>query len=371
MTTKLAELTTLRLGGPPARLEEARSQDELVNAFRASAGERGPVIAIAGGSNVVVADEGFPGTVVHVTSRGIAESDTGSDVLLAVEAGEPWDPFVERCVTAGLAGVECLSGIPGSVGASPIQNVGAYGQDVSETIASVRVYDRERDAVEDLPPEACGFSYRSSVFKRTPGGWVVLSVTFALERDPLAMPVRYAELARRLGVEVGERAPLGRVRDAVLALRRGKGMVIDPADPDTVSVGSFFTNPVLEADDFARLERHARKRLGPDVAPPRFPEPDGRVKTSAAWLIERAGFRRGYGDPGTVAISSKHTLALTNRGRGTTSELVALARRIAAGVAEEFGVELVPEPVFVGHQWSPPEVAAGADRVPIARGEPE
>jgi UDP-N-acetylmuramate dehydrogenase len=243
--------------------------------------------------------------------------------------------------------VECLSGIPGSVGATPIQNVGAYGQEVAETIVSVRTYDRSAGKVEELPGEACGFRYRSSAFKRTPGRWVVLAVTYALPRRPASRPIRYAELARALGVAEGETAPLADVREAVLALRRRKGMVLDPDDPDTVSAGSFFTNPVLDADAFAALER----RFPDGTRVPRFPQSDGTVKTSAAWLIERAGFARGYGDPATVAISGKHTLALTNRGAGTTEQLVGLAREIAAGVRDAFGVELEPEPVFVGHAW--------------------
>ena len=216
---------------------------------------------------------------------------------------------------------------------------------------SVRAYDRALDMLLEIPGAECGFSYRSSAFKRTPGRWLVLAVTFALARQPHSQPIRYAELARALGVAEGETAPLADVRGAVLALRRAKGMVIDPADPDSVSAGSFFTNPVLDADAFAALEARARARLGDDVRVPRFPQPDGAVKTSAAWLIERAGFTRGHGDPATVAISAKHTLALTNRGAGTTAQLVALAREIAAGVQEAFGVELEPEPVFIGHSW--------------------
>jgi UDP-N-acetylmuramate dehydrogenase len=338
---RLAELTTLRLGGPAARMVRAATEEELVAAVRAADEAGEPVLVLAGGSNVVVADDGFPGTVVHVLTRGVEREGDA----LRVAAGEPWDPFVERCVREGRAGIECLSGIPGSVGATPIQNVGAYGQEVSETIAAVRVLDRRTGEVEELPPEACGFSYRSSAFKRDPGHWVVLAVAFALRRDPLGAPVRYAELARALGVELGGRAPLADVREAVLALRRRKGMVIDPADPDSVSVGSFFTNPILTAEDFARL----RERVDGHV--PHWPEAGGRVKTSAAWLIERAGFTRGYGDPATIAISSKHTLALTNRGAGTTTQLVALAREVADGVERELGVELHPEPVFVGHEW--------------------
>jgi len=334
----LAELTTLRLGGPAARLVEAATEEEVVAAVR-----RGdePLLVLAGGSNVVVADEGWPGTVLLIVTRGIERDG----VRLTVQAGEPWDPFVARCVAEDLAGLECLSGIPGSTGATPIQNVGAYGQEVSETIASVRVLDRESDRVEDLPPQACGFSYRSSVFKRAPGRWVVLSVTFALDGSPHSRPIRYPELARALGVQTGATAPLGDVRAAVLALRRDKGMVIDEADPESVSAGSFFTNPVLDEAAFARL----RERAGPGL--PAFPQADGTVKTSAAWLIEHAGFARGHGDPLTIAISSKHTLALTNRGAGTTTDLVALAREIAAGVHEAFGVDLHPEPVFVGHDW--------------------
>jgi UDP-N-acetylmuramate dehydrogenase len=352
--TLLADLTTLRLGGPAGRLLEAGDEAAVVEAVRRADRGGEPLLVLAGGSNLVVADEGFAGTVLRIATRGIARRDApGARVALEVQAGEPWDPFVARCVASGLEGVECLAGIPGSVGATPIQNVGAYGQDVAETIRSVRVLDRARDTVAELDAAACGFTYRSSAFKRTPGRWVVLAVTFVLVRSERSTPIRYAELARRLGVALGERAPLADVRAAVLELRRGKGMVIDPDDPDSVSVGSFFTNPVLDADQFAALERRARERLGDGAAPPAFPEPDGRVKTSAAWLIERAGFQRGHGDPRGIAISDKHTLALTNRGAGSTAELVALAREIARVVRERFGVELVPEPVFVGHSWQP------------------
>jgi UDP-N-acetylmuramate dehydrogenase len=350
--TLLRDLTTLRLGGPAGRLLEAADEDALVAAVRRADRARESLLVLAGGSNVVVADAGFPGTVVRVATRGVAAAEAGDGrVRLEVQAGEPWDAFVARAVAGGLAGIECLAGIPGSVGATPIQNVGAYGQEVAETIRSVRVLDRERDAVAGLGPEDCGFTYRSSAFKRAPGRWVVLAVTFELERSDRSAPIRYAELARRLGVELGDRAPLAGVREAVLALRRGKGMVLDPDDPDSVSAGSFFTNPVLSADAFAALERRVAERLGDGVAPPAFPDADGHVKTSAAWLIERAGFHRGQGDPHGIAISSKHTLALTNRGDGTTADLVALAREIARGVHDRFGVDLVPEPVFVGHAW--------------------
>ena len=346
----LADLTTLRLGGPAGHVVVAEEDAEIVAAVRAADAAGEPLLIIAGGSNLVVADAGFPGTVLRIATRGVqADGDR-----LTVAAGEPWDPFVADCVAAGRAGVECLSGIPGSVGATPIQNVGAYGQEVADTVVAVRAYDRDAGTVAEIPAADCGFAYRSSVFKRTPGRWVVLAVTYALPRRPHSAPVRYAELARALGIAEGETAPLADVRGAVLALRRGKGMVIDAADPDSVSAGSFFTNPVLGERAFAALESRAAERLGPDVRVPRFPQPDGTVKTSAAWLIERAGYTRGHGDPATVAISAKHTLALTNRGRGTTEQLVALAREIADGVRAAFGVELEPEPVFVGHRWAQP-----------------
>jgi UDP-N-acetylmuramate dehydrogenase len=259
-----------------------------------------------------------------------------------VQAGEPWDDFVAACVARGVAGVECLSGIPGSVGATPIQNVGAYGQEVAETVAGVRVYDRREDRVRELGGDECGFGYRTSRFKREPGRWVVLAVSYVLRPAEQSAPLRYAELAGALGVELGETAPLADVREAVLALRARKGMVIDPTDPDSVSAGSFFTNPVIGAEQFAALAERA------EADPPGWPEPDGRVKTSAAWLIERAGFARGHGDPEGIAISSKHTLALTNRGNGTARELITLASEIAARVHERFGVRLVNEPVLVG-----------------------
>jgi UDP-N-acetylmuramate dehydrogenase len=342
--TRLSELTTLRLGGPARAIVEARSEAELLAAVREA---EGPLLLVAGGSNLVIADEGFPGTVMRVLTGGVEERERAGGIELTVQAGEDWESFVARCVAEGLAGVESLSGIPGSVGATPIQNVGAYGQEVAETIVSVRVLDRERDAVEEWPAGDCGFAYRSSAFKRHPGRWVVLSVTFSLERRELSAPLTYAELARTLAVAPGEGAPLADVRAAVLGLRRGKGMVLDAADPDTVSAGSFFTNPILEEEAFAALERRAAEQ----GRPPRFPEPDGRVKTSAAWLIERAGFERGHGDPSGIAISGKHTLALTNRGAGTTAELLALAREIAGGVRERFGVSLEPEPTLVGVAW--------------------
>jgi UDP-N-acetylmuramate dehydrogenase len=274
-------------------------------------------------------------------------------IRLDVAAGESWDALVAACVADGLAGIEALSGIPGSVGATPIQNVGAYGQEVADVLINVRALDRVGGELHDLDAEECLFDYRSSVFKRDPDRWIVLGASFALEPTGVSEPIRYAELATRLGVEIGARAPVAEVRAAVLELRRGKGMVLDPVDPDTVSAGSFFTNPILRARDFDAFARRAAERAGDDASPPAWPVEPRSVKTSAAWLIERAGFHRGYGNPDGIAISSKHTLALTNRGAGTTAELVALAREIATGVHDAFGVGLVPEPVFVGHRWEP------------------
>ena len=341
MTPRLSELTTLRLGGPGRRLLEATTEAELVAAVTAADDAAEPLLVLAGGSNVVIADDGFDGTLALVRTRGVARDGA----RLEVAAGEPWDAFVDACVEDGLAGVECLAGIPGSVGATPIQNVGAYGQDVAETIVSVRALDRRSGETADLSPSACGFSYRSSAFKRDPERWVVLAVSFELERSPRSGPLRYVELARSLDVTVGASAPLADVRDAVLALRRNKGMVLDDADLDTRSAGSFFTNPILDATVFAALQARS------DEPVPAWPEPDGRIKTSAAWLIQHAGFDRGAGDPGGIAISSKHALALTNRGNGSSAELLAFARSIAAGVREQFGVELEPEPRLVGLLW--------------------
>jgi UDP-N-acetylmuramate dehydrogenase len=345
----LAGLTTLRLGGPARRLVQARTEAELVDAVRAADADGEPLLVLAGGSNVVIADAGWPGVVVHILTRGIEERREGAHTSVEAQAGEPWDPFVERCVRGGLSGLECLSGIPGSVGATPIQNVGAYGQEVSDVIASVRVLDRETGAVRRLPRAECGFAYRTSRFRGSQR-WVVLAVEFELERSDASAPIRYSELARALGVEPGRTAPLQDAREAVLALRRGKGMVVDDSHRESVSAGSFFTNPILDREAFAALEARVAERLGADARLPGFPEPDGRVKTSAAWLIERAGFARGYGD-GAAGISGKHTLALVNRGGATTAELLEVAREIAAGVRDSFGVELRPEPVFVGHAW--------------------
>jgi UDP-N-acetylmuramate dehydrogenase len=348
----LAPLTTLRLGGPAARLDEVTDEAALVACVGAADASGEDVLLLAGGSNVVIADAGFPGRVVQVRTSGVTfEQRAGDVVRLTVQAGEPWDALVARAVADGLAGIECLAGIPGSAGATPIQNVGAYGQEVAATIAAVRVLDRETGTIEDLPPERCGFRYRTSVFKGS-GRHVVLAVAFDLERSAAACPLRYPELARALGAVPGDRPPLAEVREAVLGLRRAKGMVLDPEDHDTWSAGSFFTNPVLTPDQHERFLDRVRERLGPEASPPGFPE-DAGVKLSAAWLIEHAGFRRGR-RWGAVGLSDKHALALTNRGGATTAELLGAAREIAGGVAAAFGVALRPEPVLVGASWDAP-----------------
>ena len=334
----LAELTTLRLGGPARRLVHADNETALLDAVRDADRTGTPLLLVAGGSNLVVADSGFDGTVVRVETRGVAvEQDMCSGAMVTVAAGEPWDPFVADAVSRGFVGIEALSGIPGSVGATPIQNVGAYGQEVAETIASVRCWDRVDGVQRTFAASECGFGYRTSRFKQDPQRHVVLAVTFQFRLGELAAPVRYAELARSLGVQVGARVPMTEVRDTVLRLRRRKGMVLDAEDHDTWSAGSFFTNPFLDADAADRLPAGA----------PRWEQADGTTKTSAAWLIENAGFGKGYGN-GRAALSGKHTLALTNRGAARTDDLLALAAEVQRGVYDRFGVWLVNEPVLVG-----------------------
>lgn len=333
----LAPHTTLRLGGPAEHFYTAETDADLVAAVRDVEGHGDALLILGGGSNVVIADEGFRGTVVRVATTGFDIRDG----LVSVSAGVPWDDVVARTVEAGLAGIECLSGIPGLAGATPIQNVGAYGQDVRETVVMVDAYDRATKTMTLLDNADCGFTYRGSVFKGAQR-YVVTRVHFQLtDLDGLSAPVRFADVARGLGVAVGERAPLKAVREVVLDQRRVRGMVLDPADHDTWSAGSFFTNPILTAAQFAALEARCTE------PPPRFAEPPDLFKTSAAWLIERAGFGKGYG-AGRAALSTKHTLALTNRGGASTAQLLALAREIREGVAARFGVTLVPEPVFVG-----------------------
>lgn len=338
----LADHTSLRLGGPARSWVEATSERELIDAVRRADAAGEPVLVLGGGSNLVVADAGFDGTVVKVATRGIEAdtSDCGDElrcmaaVTVTVAAGENWDDFVAHAIAHEWTGIEALSGIPGSVGATPIQNVGAYGQDVGQTIASVRTWDRVEDCQRTFAAGECDFGYRMSRFKAEPGRYVVLAVTFLFKQGSLSAPIGYAELARSLDAEVGERRPMTDVRRTVLALRAGKGMVLDAADHDTWSAGSFFTNP----------------HLAPEQVPegaPAWPQPDGTVKTSAAWLIEHAGFAKGHGNH-RVSLSTKHTLALTNRGDATTADLMALADEVRSGVETAFGITLEIEPVRVG-----------------------
>jgi UDP-N-acetylmuramate dehydrogenase len=326
----LAGLTTLGVGGPAERLIEVEDAAELVAAVREADEAGRPLLLLGGGSNVVAPDDGWAGDVVAVRSRGI-EAAGGE---LVVQAGEPWDELVAYAVGNRLAGIEALSGIPGSTGATPVQNVGAYGQEVAQTITAVRVYDRAEKNERTLTPAECGFAYRDSRLKREPGRFVVLEVTFALDESDLSRPVGYAELARRLDVEIGDRAPLRDVRDTVIELRRGKGMVLDPADPDSRSAGSFFTNPIVAAHRAVE-------------GCPSWPAGEGQVKLSAAWLVQHAGFGRGTRE-GNVGTSSRHSLALTTEPGATATELLAFADRIVATVEERFGVALEREPTAVG-----------------------
>lgn len=338
MTESLAAHTTFGLGGPAKKWIQPTTEAELIEAVVAADDAHEPLLLLGGGSNVLIADAGFDGTVIHTGAlRGVRTDDVAacSGAFITAAAGEPWDDFVAATVAQRQVGIEALSGIPGYVGAAPVQNIGAYGQEVADTIARVRTWDREQRQVHTYAVAECGFGYRVSRFKRQPHRWVVLSVSFQFGLGTWSVPVRYGELANRLGVAVGERAPLVEVREAVLALRRSKGMVYDPAEVDSHSAGSFFTNPILPEPG-----------LVPEGAPV-FPQPDGSVKTSAAWLIEHAGFGKGFG-LGTARVSTKHCLALTNPGQATTAAVVALAREIRDSVMRTYGITLEPEARLVG-----------------------
>ena len=331
MPTRLDALTTLRLGGPIRRIEHARTTCELVEAVRSADAAGEPLLIVGGGSNLVAADAGWDGVVVLVESSGVDVQDQDDAVCVTARAGVVWDELVAQSVAAGWSGLAAMSGIPGLTGATPVQNVGAYGSEVADSIVELQVLDRNGGEVRPFAPQECGFAFRTSAFKHT-DRFVVLEVTFRLNRSPNSAPVRYAELARRLGIEPGHAASSAAVREVVLDLRRRKGMLLDASDHDTWSVGSFFVNPFV----------------APRLAPRDCPQwiVDGQVKLSAAWLIENAGFPRGYGldrGGGRVAISTKHALALTNRGGATTTELLDLAVEIRAGVERQFGIRLRPE----------------------------
>lgn len=335
----LGPLTTIGIGGPARYFVRAESLDDIQAAL-AFAGERSlPIFILGGGSNLLISDDGFPGLVVQIDLRGITVESEDSHAMVKAAAGEPWDAFVQYAVERNLAGIECLSGIPGHCGATPIQNVGAYGQDVSETIARVEVLNRSSGRTQWLTNEECSFGYRSSIFKSAERErYIVLSVTFRLVRDGCAT-IRYPELQKYADEQGIETSDLRGIRDAVIAIRKRKGMVLDPNDSDTRSDGSFFMNPVVTADEFEQFARRA-----PDA--PNFPAGDG-VKLSAAWLIEHAGFGKGFAH-GNVGLSTKHTLAVVNRGNGSANEVIELVAMIQGAVREKFGVEIHPEPNFIG-----------------------
>jgi UDP-N-acetylmuramate dehydrogenase len=347
----LSDLTTAAVGGPARRYAEARTEAEIIDAVRSADAESENLLLIGGGSNLLVSDDGYPGTVLKIASEGfvVSSQESCAGVSVVVQAGHNWDALVEHAVRHEWSGLEALSGIPGATGATPVQNVGAYGADVSQTIASVRTWDRERQAIRTFSNSELKFAYRDSILKETTVNgsprYVVLTVEFQLPLGRMSAPVRYAELARALGVEPGARADAKDVRREVLRLRASKGMVLDASDRDTFSTGSFFTNPVVPASLAAEL---------PDGAP-RYPAGrDGLVKLSAAWLIDKSGFAKGYGlEPGSVSggrasLSTKHTLAITNRGAASAEDMVAIAREVRGGVVERFGIELHPEPLLIG-----------------------
>ena len=329
--TTFAELTTICVGGPINNLVTASTDAEIADALTADA------FVLGGGSNLVVGDEPFDRRVIRIATRGIDVHPAGGRVIVDAAAGEPWDEFVEFTVEQGWSGLESLSGIPGLVGATPIQNVGAYGQDVASVISHVTVLDRRSGTVEALLGSACGFGYRTSRFKAEPDRWVVLAVSFGLHRGGQG-PVRYEELAKALGLQVEGSASASAIREAVLHLRRSKGMVLSPDDPDTRSVGSFFLNPIVDSAVAASI---------PNC--PRYPAAEG-AKLSAAWLIEQAGIQRGFSlqtGEQRVRISTKHTLAIANSGRGSAADVLALASEVRRRVQESFGILLDPEPILL------------------------
>ncbi|QZT60491.1 UDP-N-acetylmuramate dehydrogenase [Mycolicibacterium austroafricanum] len=330
----VAPLTTLRVGPVARRLITCVATEQIGPAVRAA----GPdALILAGGSNVVIADDLADLTVVRLANTGIVVEGA----VVRAEAGAVWDDVVAASLAHGLGGLECLSGIPGSAGATPVQNVGAYGAEVADTIRRVRLLDRSTGDDRWVGPDFLQFGYRTSILKGSPA-WVVLEVEFALDASGRSAPLRYGELAAALNAEPGEKADPAQVRTAVLSLRSRKGMVLDEADHDTWSVGSFFTNPVVSRAEFDRIAASVDGPL------PNYPAPDG-VKLAAGWLVERAGFGRGYPDDEAPArLSTKHALALTNRGTATTADVIALARAVRDGVRAAFGIELTPEPVLIG-----------------------
>ena len=332
----LRDYTSLRVGGPAKKFVEVGTESEIIAAIEA-AGDT-PILIIGGGTNILVADSGFEGTVIRITSHSMqSEVDACSGATLTIGAGEDWDAFVALTLDRGFAGLETLSGIPGTVGAAPIQNIGAYGHEVSEFITRVRTYDRQAKGLKTFTNSECDFSYRNSHFKANPGRYVVLDVQFNLRRGEMTTAITYAELAKKLGIAVGEKASTVQTRAAVLELRAAKGMLLNPSDRDSWSAGSFFTNPIVSKEVAATL---------PDDAP-KWPTADGMVKTSAAWLIEHSGVHKGDSHGG-ARVSTKHVLALTNAGNATAKEIAELAKSAQKSVFEKFGITLEAEVNLVG-----------------------
>ena len=325
----LAELTTLRVGGTPNSLVVATTEAEIIAAITSNP----DALILGGGSNVLISDD-FHGDVIKIESQGFENDESAcAGAWVTIAAGHNWNDFVSAAVANGWTGIEGLAGIPGTVGATPIQNVGAYGQSVSDTIAQVRAWNKKTNSVDTIFAADCEFGYRTSIFKKQPDTWVILGVTFQLPLGTMSAPIAYNELAAKLNVELGDRVATSDLQAAVLELRSGKGMVLDSADHDTWSVGSFFMNP--------------RVLVAPADAP-NWPEADGTVKVSAAWLIEQAGFNKGFTLNGRAAISSKHTLAITNRGIATSADVLELANHIVQGVKAKYDIELKPEATFIG-----------------------
>src|SRR5262245_36712228 len=346
----LAPMTTLGIGGPARFFADSRSEDDLFEALAFARQFSIPTFIFGGGSNLLVADEGYPGLMVRIAFRGIDWHGEQDQVLVTARAGEDWDDFVRQCVERDLAGVECLSGIPGFVGGTPVQNVGAYGQEVSETIVSVRALDRRTERVVELSNADCGFTYRTSIFNSTERDrYIVLAVTysFELQGEPA---IRYPDV-QNFFADSNQKPGLRKVREAVRTIRARKGMVISPVDPDCRSAGSFFKNPVITRGEFARIEMSAKAQgmIREDEHAPSFPAGDDKLKIPAAWLIERTGIQKGY-SRGQAGISSKHTLAIINRGGATARDVLDLADEIQGRVLNRFGIALLPEPVFVGFE---------------------
>ena len=334
--TEFRDLTSLRVGGPAKKFVEVATESEIIAAIE-SAGDS-PILIMGDGTNMLVSDQGFEGVVIRISNHALAaEVDACSGATLTIGAGENWDEFVATTIERGFAGLETLSGIPGSVGAAPIQNIGAYGHEVSEFITRVRTYDREKKLVKTFTNQECEFDYRNSHFKSHPGRYVVLDVQFNLRQGEFTTPITYQELADKLGITLGDKAGIVETRKAVLELRASKGMLLNPKDQDSWSAGSFFTNPIISKEIADTLPADA----------PRWPTQDGRVKTSAAWLIEKSGIHKGD-THGGARVSTKHVLALTNSGNATANEIAELAKTAKQAVQQKFGITLEAEVNLIG-----------------------